>query len=169
LKTESISVRRMRDKDTNQVVDTYLRCFRGMSKPSEVRKWIRLRHNSYPVCQFFVGTLGKKIVGYILWIELGGFRKKAVIELDQIAVSPDYQGRGFGKAIIKESLKAVSSYIKERGSTLKLVKVTTGTTNEAQKLYKDILHAQPVAVIPDFFRSDEVIMIARNADLVDVL
>jgi len=159
----------MRDNDTTQVANIYLKCFKGMSKPSEVRKWIKLRHTSYPVGQFLVGVLDNKIVGYILWIELGGFRKEAVIELDQIAVAPDYQGRGFGKTIIKESLKAVSSYLKKRGSTVKLVKVTTGTTNEAQKLYKDTLHAQPVAIIPDFFRSDEVIMIARNADLVDLL
>ncbi|MGH9921223.1 MAG: GNAT family N-acetyltransferase [Nitrososphaerales archaeon] len=168
MKTESISVRRMRDKDISKVAEVYLKCFRGMSKSAEVRKWIKARHNSYPAGQFFVGALGKKIVGYILWIELGGFRKEAVIELDQIAVSPDYQGKGFGKTIIKESLKSVSSYIKKRGSTLKLVKVTTGTTNEAQKLYKDTLHAQPVAIIPDFFRSDEVIMIARSSDLVNL-
>jgi ribosomal protein S18 acetylase RimI-like enzyme len=159
----------MRDKDISKVVNVYLKCFRGMSKPAEVRKWIKLRHNSYPAGQFFVGALGSKIVGYILWIELGGFRKEAVIELDQIAVSPDYQGRGFGKTIIRESLKSVSSYLKKRGSTLKLVKVTTGTTNEAQKLYKNTLHAEPVAIIPDFFRSDEVIMIARTADLVDLI
>jgi GNAT superfamily N-acetyltransferase len=159
----------MRDKDISKVVDVYLKCFKGMSKPAVVRKWIKARHNSYPAGQFFVGALGNKIVGYILWIELGGFRNEAVIELDQIAVAPAYQGRGFGKIIIKESLKSVSSYIKKRGSTLKLVKVTTGTTNEAQKLYKDTLHAQPVAVIPDFFRSDEVIMIARSADLTDLL
>ncbi len=159
----------MRDKDINRVADVYLKCFRGMTKSADAKKWIKARHNSYPAAQFFVGAFGSKIVGYILWIELGGFRKEAVIELDQIAVSPDYQGKGFGKTIIKESLKSVSSYIKKRGSTLKLVKVTTGTTNEAQKLYKDTLHAEPVAIIPDFFRSDEVIMIARNADLAGLI
>ena len=155
----------MRDNDIDHVAAVYLKCFKGMQKPAEVKKWIKLRHSSYPVGQFFVGTLGRKIVGYILWLELGGFRKDAVIELDQIAVAPDYQGRGFGKTIIKESLKTVSLYLKKRGSKLKLVKVTTGTTNEAQKLYKDTLRAKPVAVIPDFFRSDEVVMIARSDEL----
>jgi len=159
----------MREKDTNHIANIYLKCFKGMRKPAEVRKWIKLRHNSYPVSQFFVGTLGRKIVGYILWFELGGLRKDAVFELEQIAVAPDYQGRGFGSTIIKESLKAVSLYLKRRGSALKLVKVTTGATNEAQKLYKDVLHAEPIAVIPDFFRSDEVIMIARNTDLADLI
>jgi len=159
----------MHNKDTNLVANIYLNCFKGMRNPAEVRKWIKLRHNSYPSSQFFVGTLGKTIVGYILWTELGGFRENAVFELEQIAVAPDYQHRGFGRMIIKESLKLISLYLKRRGSKLKLVKVTTGTTNEAQKLYKDALHAKPVAVIPDFFRSDEVIMIARSADLADLL
>ncbi len=162
-------VRRMRDNDINQVVKIYLKCFKGMHEPVKVRKWIALRQSSYPINQFFVGTLQGKIVGYILWVELGGFRKDAVFELDQIAVAPDYQGRGFGKTIIKESLKGISSYLKRRKSTLKLVKVTTGISNEAQKLYKEVLNAKPVATIPDFFRTDEVILIARNKDLADLL
>jgi GNAT superfamily N-acetyltransferase len=162
-------VRQMRDNDITQVAKIYLKCFKGMQKHEHVKKWIKLKHRSYPVNQFFVGILQGKVIGYILWVELGGFRKDAVFELDQIAVAPDYQGRGFSKMIIKESLKVVATQLKRRKSTLKLVKVTTGVTNEAQKLYKDTLNAKPVATIPDFFRTDEVVMIARKTDLANLL
>lgn len=158
-------VRRMREGDINQVVKIYLQCFKGMREFKTARKWITLRHNSFPASQYFVGTLGKKIVGYIQWVELGGFRKNAVIELEQIAVSPDYQGRGIGEKIVRESLKQVSFYLRRRRSTIKLIKVTTGTTNRAQKFYKNILKAKQVAVIPDFFRSDEAILVARKKQL----
>jgi len=162
-------VRYMRDNDITQIVKIYLKCFKGMQKPEHVKKWIKLKHGSYPVNQFFVGILQGKVIGYILWVELGGFRKDAVIELDQIAVTPDYQGKGFGATIIKESLKAVITQLKRRKSRLKLVKTTTGATNEAQKLYKDVLNAKPVATIPDFFRTDEVILISRKTDLANLL
>ena len=56
--------------------------------------------------------------------------------------------------------KALQS-LKKRGAKLKLVEVTTGTENQAQRLYQKTLDAQPEAVIKDFFRGDEVIMLAR--------
>ncbi len=133
------------------------------------KKWITLRHNSFPASQFFVGALGEKIVAYIQWVEHGGFRKDAVIELEQIAVSPNYQSQGIGEKLVKESLKQVSSYLRRRKSTIKLITVTTGTTNRAQKFYRNVLRAKPVAVIPDFYRSDEAILIARKTKILDLI
>ncbi|RMF32288.1 MAG: GNAT family N-acetyltransferase [Candidatus Nitrosothermus koennekii] len=129
-----------------------------------VKEWIRLKYLGYPANRYYV-IEDNEIKGYILWIELGGFRKDAVIELEQIAITPKEQGKGLGSRLIKESLKDVIKELEIRGSRLKLVKVTTGTENQAQRLYKKALNAKPVAVIPDFFRGDEVILIARNDDL----
>ncbi len=162
---EAIAVRRMRNADIAQVTKIYLQCFRGMRDFRTAKRWIMLRYKSFPANQYFVATIDKKIVGYIQWTELGGFRKEAVIELEQVAVSSDHQGRGIGGKIVRESLKAMARHIKSRGSSLKLVKVTTGTANTVQRLYRKELNAKPVAVIPDFFRSDEIIMIARKSDL----
>ena len=159
----------MREEDINQVARIYLQCFKGMQEFKLAKKWVTLRHNSFPTSQFFVATLNKKIVGYIQWVELGGFRKDAVLELEQIAVSPDHQGQGIGEKLVKESLKQVSSYLRHRKSTIKLIKVTTATTSEAQKFYRKILKAKPVAVIPDFFRSDEAILIARKTEISDLI
>lgn len=155
----------MHEEDISRVTRIYLQCFRGMQEFKTTKKWITLRHNSFPVSQYFIAVLGKKVVGYIHWVELGGFRKDAVIELEQIAVSPDHQGNGIGARLVRESLKHVSAHIRKRNSNIKLIKVTTGAENEAQKLYRKALNAKPVAVIPDFFRSDEVVMIARKEDL----
>jgi len=159
----------MREQDIGQVTRIYLQCFKGMREFKLAKKWITLRHNSSPASQFFVATLGKKILGYIQWVELGGFRKDAVLELEQIAVSPDHQGQGIGEKLVKESLKQVSSYLSSRKSSIKLIKVTTATTSEAQKFYRNVLKAKPVAVIPDFFRSDEAILIARRAEISDLI
>jgi len=100
-------------------------------------------------------------LGYILWVEKGGFRKSAVFELEQIAVAENARGRGVGTFLIEQSLKKIREYLKKRGAKLKLVEVTTGTENQAQRLYQKTLDAQPEAIIKNFFRGDEVIMIAR--------
>jgi len=159
----------MREEDINQVARIYLQCFKGMQEFKLAKKWITLRHSSFPASQFFIVTFNKKILGYIQWVELGGFRKNAVLELEQIAVSPEQQGKGIGEKLVKESLKQISSYLRNRKSSIKLIKVTTGTTNEAQRFYRRVLKAKPVAVIPDFFRSDEAILIARKKEISDLI
>lgn len=157
-------VRKMKEDDIDDVAKIYRECFHGMKDIDEIKEWIFLKYISYPVNRYYV-IEEDDIKGYILWIELGGFRKEAVIELEQIAVTPEAQGKGLGSMLIKESLRDVIREIDARGSTLKLVKVTTGTDNKAQILYKKTLNANPAAVIPDMFRGDEVILIARSNDL----
>ncbi|GBD33780.1 hypothetical protein HRbin34_00071 [bacterium HR34] len=157
-------IRKMKEDDIENVAKIYLECFHGMNDIDIVKEWIRLKYLGYPANRYYVIDDGR-IKGYILWVELGGFRKDAVIELEQIAVTPKEQGKGLGSKLIKESLKDIIKKLEIRGSRLKLVKVTTGIENQAQKLYKKTLNAKPVAVIPDFFRGDEVILIARSKDL----
>ena len=159
----------MREEDIIQVTRIYLQCFKGMQEFKLAKKWITLHHNSFPASQYFVATLNKKILGYIQWIELGGFRKNAVLELEQIAVSPDHQGQGIGEKLVKESLKQVSSDLHRRKSSIKLIKVTTATAFETEEFYKRVLKVKRVAVIPDFFRSDEAILIARKKEISDLI
>ena len=72
-----------------------------------------------------------------------------------------YRGKGIGSKLVTESLEQMKRYLEERGSRLKLVEVTTGTSNQAQKLYMKTLNAKPECLIKDLFRGDELIMIAR--------
>lgn len=158
------NVRLANRDDIAKIVKIYLESFHGMNKVEQVKEWIRLKYIGYPANRYYV-IEDNEVRGYVLWIELGGFRKDAVIELEQIAIEKMYQGKGLGSRLIKESLKDVKRELEIRGSNLKLIKVTTGTSNEAQRLYKKVLNAKPVAIIPDFFRGDEVIMIARSNEL----
>ena len=59
------------------------------------------------------------------------------------------------------TVRGVENYLKKRKSVLKLVEVTTGTDNQAQNLYKKTIKAESECIVKDFFRGDEVIMIAR--------
>ena len=155
-----VVIRRMKDEDLEGIVCDYLECFHGMKDKNLVRKWILDNYRGYPRIQYFVAEENNEILGYILWMEKGGFRKEAVIELEQICVKRDYRGQGIGKKLIRESLKEVESYIENRGSKLKKILVTTGTENEARRLYEDTLGAKPECTIKNLFRGDELVLVA---------
>ena len=124
-------------------------------------KWITCNFNAFPRMQYFVIKSRSKILGYILWVEKGGFREKAVWELEQLAIKKEVQKKGIGTELIKKSLLEIKQYLGKRKSTLKLIEITTGKENEAQKIYQKALGAKVECKIKDFFRTDEVIMIAR--------
>jgi len=151
----------MKETDIDGMTKVYLDCFKGMRDPESVEKWIRCNFNAYPRMQYFVAEIDGRVVGYILWVEKGGFRKEAVLELEQIGVLRDYRGQRIGSKLIIKSLEEMKKYLMGRGSKLKLVEVTTGTSNQAQKLYIKTLNAKPECLIKDLFRGDELIMIAR--------
>ncbi len=124
--------------------------------------WIKCNFNAYPRIRYFVAENQEIVCGYIQWTEKSGFRKEVVLELEQIAVLPSHQNQGIGSALISESLKAVQEELKQRSASIKYILVSTRIDNEAQKLYKKTLNAQPEAVLSHLFSADEVLMIARN-------
>jgi len=112
--------------------------------------------------QYYVAADGSAIVGYIHWTQKSGFRPETVLELEQIAVSPEQQGRGIGRRLIEESLPRMRERLDERGARLKAVIVTTRADNYAQRLYRDTLGAEVECTIKDLYSADEIIMVARN-------
>ncbi|MDD5750033.1 MAG: GNAT family N-acetyltransferase [Candidatus Pacebacteria bacterium] len=156
-----LKIQSLTKKDISAVAKIANQCFRGYGSFSGAKKWLSCNFGAYPRMQYFLAKEKDEILGYILWLEKGGFRKEAVWELEQIAIKETARGRGVATFLIEQSLKKILSYLKERGSKLKTIEVTTGTENQAQRLYQKTLNARPEAVIKDFFRGDEVIMIAR--------
>ena len=148
-------------RDIEAVARIAAKNFSGMSNEKRAKIWVLCNYKAFPRMQYYVLTLEGQIIGYILWLEKGGFRDEAVIELEQIVIEKEHRHNGFATMLIVESLEKIKKYIKVRGSTLKSLEVTTGIENEAQKLYEKALGAKVEATIKDLFRGDEVIMIAR--------
>lgn len=156
-----MQIRKAVKKDLNGIAGIASKNFSGLKEKKDATKWINCNFLAFPRTQYFVAIVDKKISGYILWLEKGGFRKESVWELEQIAVGKNFQGQGIGTQLIEKSLPEIKEYLKKRGSVLKAIEVTTGTDNRAQNLYKKTLGAEIECVVKDLFRGDEVIMIAR--------
>ena len=131
----------------------------------EAAFWIRCKFSSWPINKYYVATNNNIIEGYILWIELGGFRINCVLELEQIAVKTDCRRMGIGTRLIDFSLEFLFNDLKSDDRVLKLIEVTTANQNEAQRLYKKSLNAKIEAVKKGFFDDDEVVMISRLSSL----
>ncbi len=129
-------------------------------------EWIECNSKGYPKSQIFVAENGdKKIVGYIHWCQKSGFRPEVILELEQLAVHPEHQGKGIGTKLIKESLPQVQRQLKRREAEIRHVVVTTRADNYAQELYKKALQAEVEAIISNLYSADEVFMIARNVKI----
>jgi ribosomal protein S18 acetylase RimI-like enzyme len=114
--------------------------------------------------QFFVAEHEGLLVGYIHWTQKSGFRLAVILELEQMAVHPDFQRCGIGERLIAESLVLVRAQLADRGAVLKHVIVTTRSDNHSQRLYRKTLGVEIEAVIRDLYSADEVFMVRRNLD-----
>lgn len=127
------------------------------------KKWIASNFSAYPRTMMFVARDEQdNVIGYIQWIHKSGFRKDAVIELEQIAVLNKNQNQGVATKLIIESLADVKSYLDDTKSRLKSILITTRADNKAQELYKEVLGAKTVSTIKDLYSADEVLMIANS-------
>ncbi len=136
--------------------------------------WIRCAFNAQPrsipmVFEFADTELeknneeeGKVISGFAIWMQKSGFRAEAVVELELLAVTPSYQGKGIAKQILSQALPLLKQELARKGSTLKHIVVTTRDDNVAKALYQNTLGAEAEATITELYSADEVFMIARN-------
>lgn len=154
-----MKIRAMIEHDLLDVAKIHKEAF---SRQLYSEQWISCNLKAYPRIRLFVAEDAKMLLGYVQWIEKSGFRKEVVLELEQIAVLPSKQKQGIGSSLISESLKLIKEELNQRHASIKHVLVSTRTDNDAQKLYKKILNAQPEVIISNLFSADEVLMIARN-------
>ena len=136
--------------------------FSGLRPLDRGMSWVNSCFAAGPRMVYWVAESSRGILGYILWNEKGGFRERAVIELEQIAVSKKVRSQGIGRKLILESLKGVEQALESRGSKLKLIEVTTGSEQNALEFYRHVLKAEVAAKIPDYFRGDEFVLLSRR-------
>ena len=156
-----MKVRLMEKTDLDNVAEIHRLTF---VRQQNSLQWIQCYFNAFPRFLNFVAEKEGKILGYIIWIQKSGFRPQAVIELEQLAVSSNFQNQGVGRQLITESLALVNNHLSLNGSTLKHILVTTRADNFAQQLYKSTLGAEIETTITNLYSDDEVLMIARNVN-----
>ena len=155
-------VRAAREEDLASIASIASEAFSGLRPTAEGLRWVEACWRAAPRMQYWVATASGAVVAYILWLEKGGFRREAVLELEQVAVRSELRGQGVGEALIRASLEGCRDALRQRGARLKLVEVTTGSEQGAVGFYERVLGTEVVARIPDLFRGEEYVLIARE-------
>lgn len=157
-----IKVRLAQENDIEDIAKVHAEAFLRQTLSQE---WISCNFRAFPRIKYFVAEVEAKIVGYIQWIEKSGFRKEVVLELEQMAVLPNMQGKKIGTALIQQSLPIVQQELAKRQASIKHLLVTTRDDNPAQQLYAKTINATVECTIRNLFSADEVMMIARNVTI----
>ncbi len=158
---EPVRVRAARESDLATIAAIGAESFSGLRPLAAAERWVRACWGAQPRMRYWVAERSGMIVAYILWMEKGGFRAEAVVELEQIAVRSTLRGAGIGGELIRRSLEELSRSIDGEGRRVKVVEVTTGSEQGAVEFYRRTLGAEVVAKVPGLFRGDEFILIAR--------
>lgn len=146
----------MHEQDIDEVSTIHAEQF---SRQTQSHLWVQTNFAAYPRIMLFVARDEKdKVVGYIQWSHKSGFRKQAVMELEQIAVLKRYQNQGIATKLILESLDALKSALEDNQCQLKTILVSTRTDNPAINIYKKTLGVQGVCIIKSLYSADEVIL-----------
>lgn len=159
MKKKSIKIKQMNKMDIKDVANIHKKVFIRQSKSL---KWIKSNFSAYPKTIYYLACIDEKIVGYIQYTQKSGFRKDAVIELEQIAILKKYQACGIGTKLISKSLKLLNKKLSKRDAYIKHVMVTTRTDNKAKQLYKKTLNVKQEAVLTNLYSHDEVVLISRS-------
>ena len=133
-------------------------------RQKQSQQWLQCNLNAFPRFLCFVAEENNVIVGYIIWNQKSGFRAEAILELEQLAVSPDHRNKGIGRALITNSLPLLKVHLASNDAIIKHIIVSTRADNFAQELYRSTLGATIEATISNLYSSDEILMIARNCN-----
>lgn len=170
-----VEVIRLDKNHIEDVANIYHLCYPRQSKDVITAKtWVLSNVSAFPRVQYFVAQPFDytKVRGYINWRFEGGFaresngKKESILQLEEIGVDPTYRGRGVATKLVIESLNQMIDFVRNESSDLKLVLVTTNSKNEAaKKLYENTLGTKVQSIVPDLYRGDELMMVARKEEL----
>lgn len=150
-----MNIRPATEHDIDSISQIYLDCF-----PNERNHllWITSCFNSFPRGIYYVVEQQGVLAGYILWCVKNGFRDATIIELEQVAVHPQYSGAGLGRRLILDSFERFKQHVTDTGHRVGAVMVTTTEGNFAENLYKSTLNVSRAAMLTGYASGNEVIL-----------
>lgn len=150
-----MNTRKAEITDIDDISKIYSICF-----PNELnhKLWIESSFKSYPRGVYYVIECEGVISGYILWCVKNGFRKSTIVELEQVAVNPQDNGKGIGRKLIDQSFELFKGHVLNFGHTVGAVMVTTSEGNYAENLYKSTLDVTRAALLEGYGSGNEIIL-----------
>ncbi|MDO8537105.1 MAG: GNAT family N-acetyltransferase [bacterium] len=117
--TIEVKIRRATEADVTKIAAINAKVFLGnRDNQQAAEQWINCWFSAFPLYQYFVAEIGAEIAGYIGWQIHGGFlRPEPVVELEQIGIDPDFQGRGIGPKL-EDTIHDVVEWIKQANSRI---------------------------------------------------
>jgi ribosomal protein S18 acetylase RimI-like enzyme len=86
--------------------------------------------------RYIVAEEDNSIVGLVTWFT-HGLPKHGLVELDRIAVLPEYRGNGISRYLFEELINDANKYLLKKNSTLRKLYLMTHADNvRAQTFYK---------------------------------
>ena len=156
-----MNIRNATESDIDRITQIYLNCF-----PDERnhRLWIQSSYRSFPRAVYYVVEHEEIIAGYILWCVKNGFRDSTIVELEQVAVDPQYSGAGLGRRLIEDSFEQFKEHVEDTGHMVGAVMVTTTEGNYAEHLYKSTLNVSRAALLTGYASGNEVILYNNSVE-----
>ena len=157
-------IRRATEKDIQKIADINRHSFSGNKPAGLAEKWIEAHFGHGDQYQYFVFEEDGKIAGYISWEVKGGFaRKVPVMELEQLAVHPDFRGAGVGKKLTLETFEIVKKWIRETRPEAEMMRIFVWVKKEnepAKTLYSQVCNLGE-KFERNIFDCDEVMLVGE--------
>ena len=131
-----IKIREANEADLKNIAEVVVICFSNDFGDKNIAlNWIKERFNLRTFSRYHISEMDGKVVGYIYNKMLGG--TSGILELEQIGIDPEYQGKGIGKMLILESEKFWKNYLKNKFNKKmhKFLLTTAKINDKAHNLY----------------------------------
>ncbi len=108
--------------------------FSGNKPEGMAEKWVSSHFAQGDQYHYFVFEENGNIGGYISWEMRGGFaREVPVIELEQLAVHPNFRGKGVGGILVNGTFDAMKQWVHEHQPLAQEMKVFVWTKKDNEK------------------------------------
>ncbi len=152
-------------KDISAIAEINKQGFSGNAAGNAAKRWVKANFAQREKYRYFVVEADDKVTGYIGWEIKGGFmRKTPVVELQQLAVLPDFRGKGIGTGLINESLPQVKLWIKQVNPAAEKVRIFVWTKKDngpAKKIYQKISNLDRTYE-RNIYDSDEIMLLGEH-------
>lgn len=103
---------------------------------------------------YIVALENKKIIGLTTWV-MHGLPKHGLVELDRIAVLPEYRGKGISKELFSVLIKDASKEFEKNGKELRKLFLLTHASNERAHQFYEKMGLKHEVTLKKHYYNDE--------------